>query len=193
MQCYIVKNIHTPYYHPNTFIFFFFLPPSSPPLFFFPFCQSRQLPIRSSRLSSHALSDSRFRFRSSISSSSLRRSRPSSCIRALVCRRRRASSSRSTCTVFCLHSFLNSGVFSSGESTVHLCSRIKSRRASAMHSSRYVRDFSSSNAVCAFLRRSKASGAAGFLVLSGWMRRDFLRYWSLMSGSGTPGWRSRTA
>lgn len=157
------------FFYPNTFSFFFFFLPSSPspPLFLCPFCQSRQLPILSSRVSSQALAESRFRFRSSISSSSLRRSRPSSCSLALACRRRLASSSRSTCTVFCRHSFLNSSVFSSGLSTVYLCSRINSRRASAMHSSRYVRDFSSSNEVCALRSRSNASGAAGFFVLSG--------------------------
>jgi hypothetical protein len=76
---------------------------------------------------------------------------------------------------------------------VYLCSRINRRRASAMHSSRYSRCFSSRRAVCAFLSRSKASGAAGFFVLSGWIRSEILRYWILMSFSVTPGWRSRTA
>ena len=74
-----------------------------------------------------------------------------------------------------------------------LRSRMRSMRASAMHSSRRWRDFSSMSSVWAFLRRSKASGAEGLEVLSGWIRRDFLRYWFLMSDSGTPGWRSRTA
>lgn len=177
--------------YPKTFIFFFFFPPSLS--FLFPFCQSLQLPIRSSRVSSQALSASRLRLRASSSSSSFRCSRPSSCIRALACRRLRASSSSRTSTVFFLHSTLNSSVLSSGESRVYLCSRIKSRRASAMHSSRCSRAFSSSNVVCAFFSRSKASGASGFFVLSGWIKSDFLRYWSLMSESGTPGWRSRTA
>lgn len=45
-------------------------------------------------------------------------------------------------------------------------------RASAMHSSRWVRAFSSSRVVWAFLRRSKASGAEGLEDLSGWMRRE---------------------
>lgn len=150
---------------PNTFIFFFFFFSSPPGLR--PFWKSRQLPMRSSRVSSHFLSLSRFRLRASSSSSSFRCSRPSSCKRALSCRRRRASSSNSTWTVFFRHSTLNSSVFSSGESSVYLCSRINRRRASEIHSSRYSRCFSSRRAVCAFLSRSKASGAAGFLVLSG--------------------------
>lgn len=119
--------------HPSTFIFFFFFPS---PFCDLPFCQFLQLPIRSSRDSSQAFSSSLFRFRASISSSSFFFSLPSSCNCAFNRRLRLASSSTRTSTVFCRHSFLNSSVFSSGESRVYLCSLINIRRASAMHSSR---------------------------------------------------------
>ena len=49
-------------------------------------------------------------------------------------------------------------------------------RASAMQESMWVRDFSSRSVEEAFLRRSKAVGAAGLVVLSGWMRRERVRY-----------------
>src|SRR2546423_983408 len=173
-------------HHPSTFIFFFALP-SFPPSFLTPFWKSLQLPILSSLVSSHFFSCSLFLFLCSSSSSSFFFSLPSSCICAFNCLLRLASASTSTSTVFVRHSFLNSSVFSSGLSSVYLCCRMSSVRASAIHSSRCLRCGSSSKAVWAFLRRSKASGADGFLVLSGWIRRDFLRYWSLMSEAGTPG------
>jgi hypothetical protein len=191
------RHHHQHYYrhrhhHPSTFIFFFDLP-SLPPSFLAPFWNSLQLPILSSRVSSQFFSCSRFLLRCSSSSSSFRFSLPSSCICAFNCRRRLASASTSTSTVLARHSFRNSSVLSSGLSSVYLYFRISRLRASAIHSSRCLRCASSSSAVCAFFSRSKASGADGFLVLSGWISSDFLRYWTLMSESGTPGWRSRTA
>lgn len=55
------------------------------------------------------------------------------------------------------------------------------------------RDFSSRSTEDAFLRRSKAVGARGLVVLSGWIRRERVRYWALIWGSGIPGARLRTA
>ena len=60
-------------------------------------------------------------------------------------------------------------------------------RASAMQKSRCVRDFSSKRVEEAFLRRSKAVGADGLEVLSGWIRRERVRYWALIWESGMPG------
>ena len=63
----------------------------------------------------------------------------------------------------------------SSESGVSLSSRIRSMRASAMDSSRRARVFSSMSSVSAFYRGSMGSGGWWLVVLSGWMRRDFLR------------------
>lgn len=49
-------------------------------------------------------------------------------------------------------------------------------RASAIHSSRCVRDGGSSSATWAFFNRSKAVGACGLEDLSGWIRRERVRY-----------------
>ena len=71
--------------------------------------------------------------------------------------------------------------------------RMRSERASAMQLSRCWRGFSSRRTEEAFLRRSKALGARGLVVLSGWIRRERVRYWALIWVSGMPGWRLRTA
>ena len=70
---------------------------------------------------------------------------------------------------------------------------MRRERASAMQLSRCVRAVESISSVWAFFRRSKADGASGLEVLSGWIRRESLRYWSLIADSGMPGWRLRTA
>ena len=49
------------------------------------------------------------------------------------------------------------------------------RRSASGREIEGIRTFSSMSVVCAFLSLSKASGACGLLVLSGWIRRDFMR------------------
>ena len=131
--------------YPMGFSFFFFFPVPSA-LFFF-WLKSLQLLILSSLVDSQSCSCCRFRFRSSISASAFLCSRPSSCICPFICLRRRCSLSISTSLDFSRHFLANSGVLSSGLSTVHLFSRMSSIRASAIASSNLSRCFSSISSV----------------------------------------------
>ncbi len=60
-------------------------------------------------------------------------------------------------------------------------------RASAMHSSRCVREDGSKRDTCAFLSRSKAEGARGLEDLSGWIKSESVLYWAFIWLSGMPG------
>jgi hypothetical protein len=128
------------------------IPPTTDPII------SRILPVTSF---------SRLRFFSLISISAFLCSLPSSVSCAFSCFRRRSSLLIRSLWVFSRQSMANSGVLSSGSSTVYLRLWISSMRTSAMASSSHPRFLSSESSTCTFWSPSKASGAWRFFILSG--------------------------